>query len=522
MSSSIVDLKELHAAYTRLSEKFKTYWTFHQFLQGVHKTFFGNSPPYQIDFQSIYDEIKAITPAMTMQPPSVIVDMIHRLDLQLDGIHRTLSDADQKISPNYVRRFFEKIRTEDEKLLLALLRFYFFSRYAAHDELDKMDFLITIVGSRRSLDDGHFMPRFPVELQKLFSGFLALARRQETNPAEVKALVGAIERLRKDVQACEKFEDLTERKTLENLRTLKHKLGPAFYTVDVLSAILEANLAAKNKFQALYELEEQRILESSRRLLEMEHELEAAPEAREDFHKFKQFREEFEKQNKEKGVRHQDVTRLAESIESLMSHLGPGDLEKAAASEEPRPPSTDVGDDTDAGAAAPAERTHDEPVTPFLSDPLTAEQASKVMSSVDLIDEGTGSGHAAYAKSLSRLRLEPWEVRATRRILREELPADESARARDILYFDGAVLRLRIDEEALKLKAAPGGTIGDLLLSSGQCLVKSQESDRRFRQALEEAVGSAPPETLNELNRSRFRLLRAFSGLWLLHNAHAR
>ena len=35
-----------------------------------------------------------------------------------------------------------------------------------------------------------------------------------------------------------------------------------------------------------------------------------------------------------------------------------------------------------------------------------------------------------------------------------------------------------------------------------------------------EALGPAgPPERLNELTRSRFRLLRAFSGLWLLHNA---
>ena len=44
MSTSIVDLKTLHDAYTRLTEKFKTFWTFHQFLQGVHKTFFGDTP----------------------------------------------------------------------------------------------------------------------------------------------------------------------------------------------------------------------------------------------------------------------------------------------------------------------------------------------------------------------------------------------------------------------------------------------------------------------------------------------
>jgi len=49
--------------------------------------------------------------------------------------------------------------------------------------------------------------------------------------------------------------------------------------------------------------------------------------------------------------------------------------------------------------------------------------------------------------------------------------------------------------------------------------VKAQDLDRRFRQALEALGPDGAPERLNELTRSRFRLLRAFSGLWLLHNA---
>jgi hypothetical protein len=54
---------------------------------------------------------------------------------------------------------------------------------------------------------------------------------------------------------------------------------------------------------------------------------------------------------------------------------------------------------------------------------------------------------------------------------------------------------------------------------ASECLVRAQDLDRRFRQALEAVGAAGPPEELNELTRSRFRLLRAFSGLWLLHNA---
>ena len=154
----MTDLKEVHQAYTRLSEKFKTFWTFHQFLQGVHKTFLGDAPAYAVDFQALYDQIRGVTEAMSFQPPVQVLDTIQRLDLQLDAVHQKIAADDAKIAPSYVRRFFERIRTEDEKLLLALLRFYFYSRHLGGDALDKVDFLLTSVGVRQSLDDGRFLP----------------------------------------------------------------------------------------------------------------------------------------------------------------------------------------------------------------------------------------------------------------------------------------------------------------------------------------------------------------------------
>ena len=111
VSTSIVDLKTLHDAYTRLTEKFKTFWTFHQFLQGVHKTFFGDTPGYQIDFQGLYDQIKSVTTVLNVQPPPVVMDQIHQLDGRLDIVYRALSADDEKIAASWVRRFFEKVRT---------------------------------------------------------------------------------------------------------------------------------------------------------------------------------------------------------------------------------------------------------------------------------------------------------------------------------------------------------------------------------------------------------------------------
>jgi len=537
LSTSIVDLKTLHDAYTRLTEKFKTFWTFHQFLQGVHKTFFGDTPGYQIDFQGLYDQIKSVTTVMNVQPPPVVMDQINQLDGRLDIVYRALSADDEKIAASWVRRFFEKVRTEDEKLLLAILRFYFHSRQVSPEALDKMDFLVTLVGARRSLDDGRYLPRFPQELTKLFAALLGLVRRTPAPAAELTAAVKALGLLRQDIDGCDRFEDLTEKKILDSLRTVKHRLGPAYYDTNVLSAILEANLAAKNRFQTLYRNEERRIFESSQQLLDIERELSRRPEVadadlQEEFRRFRQFKEEFDRNRSEGEIRHGQVTRLAEAIDQLMARLDVGGEAAGEALPEALPALEDEdlsearetisgffpGRDT---VAAPPEAPKVGRTLPaFVSDSLLGEAASKILYSIDMLRAGTGSGQAAYGASLSRFRLEPWEVRSARQIQSGEPVSAAEDTVSDFLYLEGAALRLVVDDIAQRLKA-PSGDAADAgdLDRAGECLGRAQDLDRRFRQALEATGSEGPPERLNELTRSRFRLLRAFSGLWLLHNA---
>jgi hypothetical protein len=530
--SSIDALTNLNQAYTRLSEKFKTLFTFHQFLQGLHKTFLGGAPPYTVDFQGLYDEIKAIAVAMTFQSPQTIADAIRRYDAQLDGIHRTLSDDDQSIPPNNVRRFLEKVKTDEEKLLVPVLRFYFYARTLPHDVLDKVDFLITAVGARRSIDDGHYIVRFPVELQKLFSGLIALAPRSSPPPELVSGLVESFGRIKSDIERCDRFEDLVEGKVLDNLRRLKHNTGSAFYTVEVLSTMLEANLAAKNKFASLYESEERRILEASRQLQKMEKQLEREPRWRgedleEEFRRFHELQREIEAKSKERGVRRQEVRRLTRSIETLLQRLDlPGDIGMAP------PPSAD--DDTTPKAPPPVTRTLDTatsrrlaaaareipkpPARPDATTPekdaLTSDVAHRVLSSVELADGPNGTG----ARGVARFRLEPWELRAARRILKDAAATD-AERPRDLLFFESALVRIRIDEEAQQLRSADGanGALPQRLASSALCLARAQDLDRRFRIEIE-SISRTAPERLKEVNRSRFRLLRSFSGLWLLHD----
>ncbi|HKC26006.1 MAG TPA: hypothetical protein VKF32_14765 [Thermoanaerobaculia bacterium] len=527
----------LNQAYTRLSEKFKTLWTFHQFLQGLHKTFLGSAPAYTIDFQGLYEEIKGLAVAMAFQPAAV-AETIQRVDGQLDGIHRTLADDDGAVPPSFVRRFLEKVKTEEEKLLVSLLRFYFASKTLQHDAVDKVDFLVTLVGARRSLDDGHYIVRFPVELQKLFGGLIALAPRSEPPRELVTGLVEGFGRMKRQIEGCANFEDLVESKVLDNLRRLKHNMGSAFYTVEALSAMLEANLAAKNKFSSLYEAEERRILDSSRRLQRAEKELESGGWQRDDlageFRKLHELKTDIEAKSRERGVRRQEVRRLSQSIETLLARLDlPGEPAAGSAADASvglatRPadsasytPSPPTNTSRGLGAHPPRETGKPrlrEGATAPEKDPLTADVASKVLSSVDP-DGPSGTG----ARGFARFRLEPWEVSAARRILSGAVSGD-SDRARDLLFFESALVRIRIDEEAQQLRgndapAGANGAIASRLASAGLCLTRAQDLDRRFRGEMESVAREASPDRMKEVNRSRFRLLRSFAGLWLLHDS---
>ena len=248
----------------------------------------------------------------------------------------------------------------------------------------------------------------------------------------------------------------------------------------------------------------------------------------EEFKRFRQSKEDFERQNKEKGIRYRDVTRFSDSIDQLLMKFdlapeGSTPLPSPAPPLEESPAESLNGSGMSLENAGPAgNAVHAAQLPP---DPLTDQFAHKILYTIELIDDGTATNRSVYDHNLSRLRLESWEVRAARHVLRREFPADARASARELLFFDSAVLRLKIEDEARTLRGLEKEredepAMVDRLKECGLCLIRAQELDRRFRFALEASL-EATPERRNELNRSRFRLLRGFAGLWLLHNTHA-
>ena len=509
--------------YSRLSAKFKVLWTFHQFLQGVHRTGLRGVSGPAVSFAPLYEQVKRLKETKGVEPAADSRATVALLDEQLDALHATLAEDDRQISPSTMRQFFERVKAGDEELLLSILKFYYYANVLSSDEMDKVDFLLTRLGTT-SPTGGEAELKPAVELQKLSAALLSLMARSRVDAAEVKSVVSLLDMLRRDLEACDRFEDLSKRQTLENIRTLKHRMGSVFFDAEVMKAILSSNIAVKKKFQLLYKEEEKRILSASREVFEKEKVLDGdvrlmGSEFRADLERFHKEKDEFETASRRRGVRPRDVERLKGSLHKLLVRFDPAAAEafnvgsdSAASSgirkrkgagpkaDKPLPIRREIG----SGIAWHAE-----------TDRATSETARQLFASVDLVQSDGPTG------TPDRVRLEPWEVRSTLRILRKG-KGTEPVIERDRLLFNAAVLRQKMDEEAQKLRDLVG-EVGDssasdsTLAPSGACLARAREIDGLFQQALA-AAESEGAEVWSQLTRSRFRHLRVFAGLWLLYD----
>ena len=521
MSEAELQSESVSRAYARLSEKFKALWMFHQFLQGVHRTNLRGTPLPEVQFAPLYEQIKRIKETKGVEPEDATREAMGRLDGELDGLHASLADDDRLIPPSTLRQFFERVKAGDEELLLSILKFYYYASELEPDEMDKVDFLLTRLGTRKA-GDGDAELRSPEDLSRLCDALLGLTDRSPVTADEVRSVVGLLDLLRRDLEACERFEDLTRKKTLENIRTLKHRMGAAFYSPEVMQAILASNVAVKKKFQLLYKEEERRILEASRDVIAKERDLEQdprfmSPQFRDDLERFRKDKEDFEKASRRHGIRPRDVKRLKESLHRLLARLDPAaadglDLDDSTAGRD-----SGVRRRKAASGATPVPRAAGV-AWRAEADRLTTEAARRLLSSVDLVRSGGG-------RSLPDpgARLENWEVRAALRVFRAgREPEGDPVTPKERLFFNAAVLRARMDDEAQKLrdlvKEVGESSASDATLApSNKCLTRAREVDRLFRDAL--AVAEDEGSAWKQLTRSRFRHLRAFAGLWLLYSS---
>jgi hypothetical protein len=487
----VAEIEDLHGAYIRLTEKFKALWTFHQFLKGVHQSFLGDLPPYELDFNAVYDRLREIS-AVIAAPvaPGEIRDRLDRVDTQLSLATRTLRLADRALGPSLVRRFFDKVKPQDPKIVYHLLRFYFSQPELDDDTADKVDFLVTIAAARP--DSGGTQPRDREDALRLFEAIVAGCSWAAVDADEAAALVSAMDELAEDVARCRSFEDLVRQRRVENIRTIKRRLGFALANPRVLASVGLANVRTRSVFHRFFEEERRRIQEASERIDDLAREISHAGPLPPEFERFRESRRQFERLQEEANVRAGDLLALKHRISDVLERF---DLRRIDTEE--------IDDALEIDDADPS--------------PVPEESANALRQAVDKVLAAVEMGTASFGE-IGNLGLESWEVRAAKRAIADN---GRAISERDALLLEAAALRVRAEEEAGQWARAKkmGRPLPPLRGRADETLRLAAEIDRRLAGLIEEAGEESLPEELKALVRSRFRLLHAYSGLWLLRDA---
>ncbi|HET7712153.1 MAG TPA: hypothetical protein VFL80_09520, partial [Thermoanaerobaculia bacterium] len=330
---------------------------------------------------------------------------------------------------------------------------------------------------------------------------------------EVSKVVRVIRSMRDDIQHAERFEELSERNLLRNTRTFKHRIGDLYFQPDVLLAIIEMNVATRNRFVRLYQEEEHRILDDADKLMAHGDALarnfgSASPQLAQEISRFRDFKRRFDDARAGSNIKYGVVTGLKSSIGNILAQLDRG-LEPSQGRSAPTP-------DLELTSSARLEALADR----FGSDEVLLEYLRRIAEAIDSVDPKSGSERMIHESPLRDLRLERWEVTSYWKLFgARSRESEEDEESLWMLYLRSAALRVKADEEATLLATTLAAGIAaenDLLERAKKTLDWAKALDATFTTRLQASYRNQ--EIVRHLYRSRFRLLRTFSGLWLIYD----
>lgn len=505
---------DLQTRYGRITDRFKAIWTSHQFASGVFGQILGEELPYDIEFRLLFDRIKTAGRVLNGTYPSEASTLLDHLEDDLDAATKLILAADARLSPSLLRRFFDRLKRPEDSLVDHLIKFYLYADAVEGDRRDKLDLLFTRVGEDFHEEREEFVVREALGLRQHIIELVSLLRVATAPRDEVLRLIRAIKTIREDIENAAAFDDFAERNLLKDARTFKHRVGDLYFDPDVLMAVIEMNVAAKNRFHRLYGNEERRLVEDADKLMQHGPAIErnfgdANPALAGEFAHFRLLREQFDAARAQSNVKHDVVSRLKASMNTILAQLDQGldpEIETAEL------PPTFFEEARKIGSMT-ARFGRTEPLLEYvLRIDAAIEAGDPTMTAEELVE----------IPAARELRLEPWEAAAYQKLVdRWPAEAEEDTEELWLLYVRAAALRLKIDEEATMLATADSTGVhpeAELLTKARKSLDLAKSLDEQFGDLQQEAVYYSNRRILRQLYRSRFRLLRGFSGLWLIYD----
>ena len=513
----LAEAGSLQSRCSRLSDRFKAAWTAQQVLSGVFQHFLREQLEPAGPFSEISQRIRDVQTALNGTWPSASSTAIDELEEEIDELSRRLLVADDRVGPSILRRFYDRLERPEPWVFDNLIRFYFHADAVEGDARDKIDLLITRLGEEFDAGRGEYVIREMLELRQRIVALVSLLRVAPPARSEVVQLIRALRSMRADIESADHFDDLLGRNLLKHGRTFKHRIGDLYFDPDVLLAIVELNVASKNRFLRLYNAEERRLIDDADKLLAHAEALErnfgtADHALAADLARFRELWERFSALRAQGNVKHDVVAQLKGSISDVLTRLDRG-LEPEI--EMPEVPES-FFDDARQITMVTARFGRDEPLLPFIL---------RIVRQFDALGTTLTPEELVALPETRDLRLEVWEAAAHQKLFERMAPeADDDTEELWLLYLRAAALRMKIDEEATILSTATAAGIrpvAELLAKCRESLDRANELDAAFGELLHEAAYYPDRRFMRQLYRSRFRLLRGYSGLWLIFDPYS-
>lgn len=515
--ATVQELGALHRRYADISNRFRAGWTFHQFLQSLGKSLLQRSEdPYSTDFQDLYASLKEISQSLNASESD-------RLRNRLDGIERRLADLlealdaeDSRVTPDLLRQFFRRVRSYDEKILTQLVKFYLYvQRGEGWDptRLDKVDFLLARLSEEE--DDRGGDPHLGDyrHLAEIFQGLWSLLDVAHPGDEVVRSHRAAVDAIRAEASRIESLDRLNESGLIRRYREVKHGLGSLYFQPDLLLVIQDTNLGLKNRINRLYGQEEQRIVAEYQRVFDLEREVRGDHQLDQDLSEFREAIERFEKQLQREEFKLEDIAQIRQRVRELLPRLTAGKTvseERPSGSFHVPPEIGGTGEFLLDASGEAAERPLGD------KEGVLGPYFRRLVKALHDTSQELQPERVVLLAEIFPLRLEPREVLAFRRLYGRK----DCDRELERFLVEAAALRMRINEEAQEITGIMDETsiTGDSPIYANARLTARAADEYlwRFSHVMNMAVLSGEGAETLQLEVLRMRLMRDYSGLWLL------
>ncbi len=522
---SVDEISGLHQRYVALSDRFKAAWTFHQFLQGVKKLFDSEGLGERaVSFQGLYTELKTVSKNLHSTSVDEVGTRLEDIDTELKTKVGELIEEDHRISPSVMRQFFDRVKRYDDRILTQLLKFYIYNRKRgewAPDQIDKADFLLTHLGNALLESTGEGEAPQHQRFRESLDGLWKAVDGPRPDEARVDDTLKELRTLHEAMRQIQSIEQFNHLGLVQGHRRLKHALGDFLFFPAITAEVVDNNLLLRRRIVEFYEREEQRIAAECQEVFELERDaVEVDDDLDVDLRSFRTEVEQLERHIASRNVKLRDLSRIRERARTLIPRLR--DAGTSAAVERIRDHAEAGGHPVELPEASqelPNRRPTESLRIRTTNAEILADPLRRLLKLLETSDWQASPRSVTLTPEARPLRLEPREVLAYRRL---HFPGRFDRELEQFL-IESAALRLRINAEAEEIV----GMI-DLLDGSREAEVFERASatcrlasafEQRFTHFVDQALLMGNLEEARSLQLHRMRLLRDYSGLWLLSYA---